>query len=586
MSTQIQAPAGVALTKAAAEKKYPAKMPRHGNASLYRRVVIGLLAIAVLAPVGLIIYQSFLTAAFFSPRAKFGLDAYKYVFTDKNFYKALGTTAIFSFGMVAIAVPLGGLLAFLITRTDIKGKRLLEIFVLVPMFISSIVLAFGYTVSVGPTGFVSLFIRGLIGFVPWNIYSLPGMILIAGLSHVPHVYLYVSSAMRNLPSDLEEAARTTGASIWQVSRDVTLPMVLPALIFAASLNILLGFETFGIPLVLGDPNGIMVLTTYIYKLTTLFGTPTYQLMAVVAVVLVLITLPLVWMQRRLLRNARKYAAMGGKGARVSTLKLGTSGQVIALSIIGFWLFVSVVLPIGGIAVRAFVDAWGEGVNLWDQLTLSNFDRMLEVPSLVRGIINTVLLSVVGGAVAVGIYLMVGLAGHRNWGLSNTVLDYIVLLPRALPGLVIGLAFFWVFLFVPLLTPLRPTLVSLFIAYVVVGLSYGLRLLQGTLIQVAPELEESARTTGATIGRTWKDVVIPIVRPGLAGAWALIMIIFLREYATGVYLMGAGTEVIGSLMVSLLQTGAMNTIAALSLISIVLTGAGLALALRLGAKIHD
>ncbi|MCA0320465.1 MULTISPECIES: ABC transporter permease [unclassified Shinella] len=586
MSTHAQAPAALDLSKAAAEKKYPARMPRHGNAGLYRRIVIGLLALAVLAPVGLIVYQSFLTAAFFSPRAQFGLDAYKYVFTDRNFYKALATTAIFSFGMVAIAVPLGGLLAFLITRTDIKGKRLLEILVLVPMFISSIVLAFGYTVSVGPTGFVSLFIRGILGFVPWNIYSLPGMILIAGLSHVPHVYLYVSSAMRNLPSDLEEAARTTGASIWQVSRDVTLPMVLPALIFAAALNILLGFETFGIPLVLGDPNGIMVLTTYIYKLTTLFGTPTYQLMAVVAVVLILITLPLVWMQRKLLRNTRKYAAMGGKGARVATLKLGTSGQVIALSIIGFWLFVSVVLPIGGIAVRAFVDAWGEGVNLWDQLTFSNFDRMLEVPSLVRGIINTVLLSVVGGAAAVGIYLMVGLAGHRNWGLSNTVLDYIVLLPRALPGLVIGLAFFWVFLFVPLLTPLRPTLVSLFIAYVVVGLSYGLRLLQGTLIQVAPELEESARTTGATIGRTWKDVVIPIVRPGLAGAWALIMIIFLREYATGVYLMGAGTEVIGSLMVSLLQTGAMNTIAALSLISIVLTGAGLALALRLGAKIHD
>ena len=586
MSTHAQAPAAVELSKAAAEKKYPARMPRHGNASTYRRVVIGLLAIAVLAPVGLIIYQSFLTAAFFSPRAKFGFDAYRYVFSDKNFYKALGTTAIFSFGMVAIAVPLGGLLAFLITRTDVRAKRLLEVLVLVPMFISSIVLAFGYTVSVGPTGFVSLFVRDIIGVVPWNIYSLPGMILIAGLSHVPHVYLYVSSAMRNLPSDLEEAARTTGASIWQVSRDVTLPMVLPALIFAAALNILLGFETFGIPLVLGDPNGIMVLTTYIYKLTTLFGTPTYQLMAVVAVVLVLITLPLVWMQRKLLRNARKYAAMGGKGARVSTLKLGNSGQIIALSIIGLWLFVSVVLPIGGITVRAFVDAWGEGVNLWSQLTFSNFSRMLEVPSLYNGIINTIVLSVVGGAVAVAIYLAVGLAGHGNWGMSNTVLDYIVLLPRALPGLVVGLAFFWVFLFVPLLTPLRPTLVSLFVAYLVVGLSYGLRLLQGTLIQVAPELEESARTTGATIGRTWKDVVIPIVRPGLAGAWALIMIIFLREYATGVYLMGAGTEVIGSLMVSLLQTGAMNTIAALALISIVLTGAGLALALRLGAKIHD
>ncbi|MDQ7262662.1 iron ABC transporter permease [Paracoccus sp. PS-1] len=564
----------------------PPKIRHRSDAGLYRIIVIGLLAIAVMAPVGLIIYQSFLDGPFFSPRATLSFSAYSYVLTDPMFWKALWTTTVFAVGMVAIAVPLGGLLAFLLTRTDIRFKRTLEILVLVPMFISSIVLAFGYTVSVGPSGFVSMWMRSVFGFVPWNLYSLPGIILIAGLSHVPHVYLYVSAAMRNLPSDLEEAARTSGASIWQVSRDVTLPMVLPALIFAAALNLLLGFETFGIPLVLGDPNGILVLTTYIYKLTTLFGVPTYQLMAVVAVVLILITLPLVFFQRRLLRNSRRYAALGGKGARTTRLKLGTKGQTIALSIIGLWLFVSVVLPIGGITVRAFVSAWGQGISLWDHLTLANFDRMLSVPSLSRGIVNTLLLSVVGGAAAVFLYLLIGLAGHRNTGHSNTVLDYIVLLPRALPGLVVGLAFFWVFLFVPFLTPLRPTLIALFVAYMIVGLSYGLRLLQGTLIQVAPELEESARTTGATIGRTWRDVVIPIVRPGLAGAWALIMIIFLREYATGVYLMGAGTEVIGSLMVTLLQTGAMDTIAALAFISIIMTAAGLTLALRLGAKIHD
>ena len=104
-----------------------------------------------------------------------------------------------------------------------------------------------------------------------------------------------------------------GASVWRVSLDVTLPMVLPAMIFSAALNLLLGFEMFGIPLVLGDPNGILVLTTYTYKLTTLFGVPTYQLMAVVAVVLILITLPLVFFQRRLLRHSRRFAALGGKG---------------------------------------------------------------------------------------------------------------------------------------------------------------------------------------------------------------------------------------------------------------------------------
>ena len=562
------------------------KLPVKGNAALFRRLTIGGLAIVVLAPVCLIIYQSLLTGPFFAPRTRFGLGAYQYVFTDRNFYRALWTTVMFSLGMVAISVPLGGMLAFLITRTDIKARAVLEIAVLVPMFISSIVLAFGYTVAVGPTGYLSLLARDLIGHVPWELYSLPGMIVIAGLSHVPHVYLYVASAMRGLPSDLEEAARVNGANLWQVSRDVTLPMVLPSLIFAAALNILLGFETFGIPLILGDPTGITVLTTYIYKITMQFGAPAYQIMAVVAVLLVLFTLPLVWLQRKILRNSRRYAAMGGKGARVTALRLGTRGQIVALTAVSVWLFVSVFLPLSGIVLRSFVNAWGENVNILEHLTLANFKEMLAVPTLVRGLVNTAILAVAGGAGAVAIYLLVALAGHRNIGFSNTLLDYIVLLPRALPGLVVGLAFFWVFLFVPLLTSVRLTPFSLFVAYLVVGLSYGLRLLQATLIQVSPELEESARTIGATIAQTWRDVVIPLVRPGLAGAWALIMVIFLREYATGVYLMGAGTEVVGSLMVSFFQTGAINIVASLAFVSVVMTGIGLLFAIRLGARVHE
>ncbi len=564
----------------------PRPMPRPGEALAFRRSVIGLLALAVLAPIGLILYQSFLDGPFFIAKSRPGFSAYLYVLTDPMFYEALTNTVIMAVGMVAIAVPLGTALAFLLTRTDVKFRGLLEVVVLVPMFISAIVLAFGYTVSIGPSGFVSMLARSVFGFVPWNLYTLGGIVLVTGLSHVPHVYLYVSAAMRNLPSDLEEAARSIGAPLWRVGLDVTAPMVLPALIFVAVLNLMIGFEMFGVPLVLGDPSGITVLTTYVYKLTTLFGVPTYQLMAVVVVLLVLLTLPLVWFQRRLLRNSRRYAALGGKGGRTTAMRLGTRGQVIALSAIGLWLFFSVALPIGGIVLRAFVDAWGQGVNPFAHLTLKHFANLLEVPRLYHGILNTILIAVVGGAVAVGIYLLVGLAGHRSKDRASTLLDYIVLLPRAMPNLVTGLAFFWLFLFVPFLVPFRPTLVSLFTAYLIMGLAYGLRLLQGTLIQVSPELEEAARTTGATVTRAWRDVVIPIIRPGLVGAWALIMIVFLRDYATGVYLMSAGTEVIGSLIVSLLQSGAMDIIAALAFVSILLTGAGLGLALRLGAKLHD
>ncbi|WP_295897752.1 iron ABC transporter permease [uncultured Bartonella sp.] len=556
------------------------------DAVIYRTSIILLLAIVVLTPVGLIVYQSFLDEAFFTSNVAFSFDAYRFVLTDYDFYRALLTTIIISVGMVVISVPTGGILAFLLVRTDLKLRKTLEILVLVPMFISSIVLAFGYTVALGPSGLISIMMAKIIGFVPWNMNSVSGIILVTALSHVPYVYLYVSASMHNLPSDLEEAARITGASIFRVSCDVTLPMVLPALIFSAALNLLLGFEQFGIPLVLGDPNGILVLTTYIYKLTTLFGAPTYQLMAVVAMVLIVLTLPLIFAQRQILKHSRRYAAVGGKGVRAAPLKLGTKGQILALSIIALWLLISVVIPIGGIMLRAFVNAWGQGVNVFDHLTLSNFSRLIEVRNLSTGIINTVILGVFGALVAVFIYLLIGLAGHRNYGVSGMLLDYIVLLPRALPGLIIGLAVYWVFLFVPFLTPLRPTIFSLLIAFIIVGLAYGLRLLQGTLLQVSPELEEAARVSGATIGKTWRDIVVPLVRPGLTGAWALIMILFLRDYATGVYLMSADTGVIGSLIIQQFETGAMDTIAALAFVSVILTAAALAIALKLGAKINE
>lgn len=557
-----------------------------GEAAVFRTVVFATLSVIVLAPVLLIAYQSILTGPFFDATSKLGLGSYAFVFSDPDFWKALRNTTIFAVGMVAVAVPLGALVAFLLTRTDLVGRRWLEPLVLMPMFLSAIVLGFGYTVSMGPSGFVSIAAKKVFGVVPWDIYGLPGLIVIAGLSHVPHVYLYASSAMKNLPADLEEAARTIGASVWQVAWHVTWPLIMPALIFATALNFLLAFESFGLPLILGDPGGVLVLTTYIYKLTTLMGVPSYHLMAVVAVILLAITFPLVWLQRRLLARARRFATIGGKGARVTPIKLGTGKQLLCWALIGAWLLISVLLPIGGIAVRAFVDSWGEGVDLMKHLTLANFHELLEVQSLVRGLINTVLVSVFGGALAVGSYLLIALAAHRWQGRAAGSLDYLVLLPRALPGLVIGLAFFWVFLFVPFLKPLRPTLFSIWLAYTIVGLSYGLRLIQATLLQVAPELEESARVTGASVFRTWSNIVVPIIRPGLVGAWTLIMITFLKEYATGVYLMANGTEVIGSLIVSLLATGALDTIAALSLISVALTTLGMALALRMGARSHD
>jgi iron(III) transport system permease protein len=232
-----------------------------------------------------------------------------------------------------------------------------------------------------------------------------------------------------------------------------------------------------------------------------------------------------------------------------------------------------------------VTSWGEGVDILSVLTLDHFRRLVEQPTLLRGIFNTILIASIGGAAAVAVYTAIALIGHRWPGRGAALVDYLVLIPRALPGLVAGLAFLWIFLFYKPLAPLRETPASLWVAYTVVWMAYGLRLVSAVLLQVSPELEEAARVAGAREGRALRDVTLPLVRFGLLGSWLLIFMIFCREYSTGVYLLGPGTETIGALIVSLWGTGALDIISALSLVSVVIIGAALALALRLGVRAH-
>ena len=580
--------------------------------SLPRGVVVVLTAIAIYVPLSLIVYQSFLSAPFFQPSKAFSLDAFRFIFADDDFYKALKSGFILAFGLAIIAIPLGGMLAFLMIRTDLPGRRWIAPLILVPIFVSPMVLGFGYVVAAGPVGFISLWVNDLIGFVPWNVYSLTSIVIIAGLTHVPHAYLYISSALRSMGSDVEEAARVAGASPLQVMVSVSLPMVRPAILYATVLLFFLGLEVFGLVLVLGDPEGNLVLATYLYKLTNKLGIPSYHLMAAVAVVLICMTVPLVALQRRLMRTANRFVTVKGKASRARPLPLG-KWRWVAGAVVAFWLIVTIAVPLLGVVLRAFVSNWGMNINLMEVLSLDAFRTVFSQPNLIRAIVNSVAIGVFGGAAAVLCYTFVGLAMHRKPDGVTRFMDYSVLVPRAVPGLLAGLAFLWVFLFVPMwldnsledgwlsvlpfaewlrenlveaLRSLRSTIFSVWLAYTVVWIAYGLRLISSTLLQVGPELEEAARSAGATRSQVTRHVTVPLAKFGLIGAWLLMFLIFEREYSTGVYLLSPGTETIGSMLVSLWAAGAIDIVAALSLINIVLVVVGLGIALRFGVKLHD
>src|SRR5476651_6120 len=571
---------------------------------LPRSIVVLITALVIYIPLSFIVIQSFLSAPFFSPSKVFSLEAFEFIFTDPDFYKALKSGFILAFGLVIISIPLGGILAFLMVRTDLPGRRVIEPLILVPIFVSPMVLGFGYVVAAGPVGFFSLWAQSILGFVPWNIYDMSSIVVIAGLTHVPHAYLYISSALRSVGSDVEEAARTAGASPLQVMTAVSLPMVRPSILYATVLLFFLGLEVFGLMLVLGDPEGNMVLATYLYQLTNKLGTPSYHLMAAVAVVLICITIPLVMLQRRLMRTANRFVTVKGKASQARALPLG-KWRWVAGAVVAFWLTVTIGVPLLGVVLRAFISNWGVGVSLWDELSLNTFRTIWQQPNLLRAIVNSMAIGVIGGALAVACYLFIGIAMHRKPDGITRLLDYSVLVPRAVPGLLAGLSFLWVFLFVPAwldgmlkgmdngvamwlsahlipaLREVRSTIFALWLAYSVVWMAYGMRLISTALLQVGPELEEAARAVGASRGQVTRDVTVPLVKYGLLGAWLMVFLIFEREYSTGVYLLSPGTEVIGAMLVSLWATGSTDLVAALSFTNISLVAIGLGVALRFG-----
>jgi iron(III) transport system permease protein len=388
-----------------------------------------------------------------------------------------------------------------------------------------------------------------------------------------------------LPSDLEEVARTAGASPFKVATSVTLPLVLPAIGASAVLMFFLGFELFGLPYVLGDPEGRLVLSTYLYKLTARLGTPSYQLMAVVVVAIMLVTLPLVMLQRRILKNVERYVSVRGKAARPRAVPLG-SWRWAAFALICLWLIAVVMIPLVGITIRSFVKSWGQGVNLAEMLTGQHYTALAGMRGVGRSIVNTLILGVFGAILSVATYAVLTLAAHRWPSLWVRIFDHLVLLPRAMPGIVAGLAVFWLFLFLPPLKPYLNTLASVWLAYTLVWMPFGLRLVGNAVSQISPELEEAAHVAGAGAARVARDVTLPLAWSGLLASWLLTFLLFVREYSTGIYLLAPGSEMMGPMLVSLWTAGNIDVAAALSVINTAVIAVGIGLALRLGVALDE
>jgi iron(III) transport system permease protein len=544
-------------------------------------VVLTLLVAFPLAP---IVYQSFLSDRLYEPDKQLTLHNYALALSSPGLWATVLTTIVFVAAATVLSLVLGVAIAVLLARTDVPTRALLHDLVIVPFYVSPLVLAFAWAILYGPSGFATIGVRQL-GLPTWELYSVGGMAVVAAVYYVPYAYLYAIGSLALTDPQLEDAGRIAGAGPFRTLLSITLPLLRPALLGSALLTLVSAIELLSIPLVLGLPVGIDVLATFLWATASRSTPNDYGIVAAVSVSMLLVITALVWLQARITGQERRFVTVGGKAIRGRVLALGGARWVVAI-LLWLYVLVCVLLPLLGIFAQASTSFLTPLVNPLELLTIDNFKQIFDQPAYVESIRNSIIISVVGGLVATAFVAFAVLVTTRSDFPFRGVLSYVALYPRAVPGIIVGIGFLWSTLLVPGLGELRNTLAVLAVAFTVRFLPIGFGAVVPSVVRVSNELDRAARISGASWLRTMRSVMVPLLRPALASAFVLLFVSFLKEYASALFLVSRGSEVIGTTMIELWRQGNSGPVAALASVQLVITFVAIIIGQRLlGARLR-
>jgi iron(III) transport system permease protein len=527
-------------------------------------VVLGvIISLAILYPVAIVFWKSLhVDTGLFS--SIFSLNNYTR-FIQSNVLRAIGNSFVIALGSAFLATIFGVSLAWLTARTNMPGKRILQIFNIIPFFVSTLVGSIAWSLLLSPKiGLINTTIMHILGLQsgPFNIYSILGIIWVSALFNAPFVYLFCIGPLKHMDPAVEESARTSGSSWWQTTTRITLPLVAPALISSFILAFVLAIEDLGSPLVLGYPFGIQTISTMIYEGMSRFP-PDYGFGAALGVLLVTTTVLAIVLQRRIM-SSRSYATVTGRGYRPAQVNLG-KGKYIALAVNILYVIFSVAFPVGILLVVSLSKGWTGVIDL-NQFTLQYFNYVFFVnPLAVHGIVNSMILAVAGATIAMVLSTVIAYSIHRTKGRAGSWLDFITTLPIAISGMVMAIGL----LEALIRTPLYGTLEIILVAYVIRFFTYGQRSISGVLISLSSDLEESSRMSGAGWITTVRRILVPLVWPGFIGGWILLFTTFTREVSMSLLLSRSGTETMSVALYNFIANTPFGALAAFTMVQIVI-----------------
>jgi iron(III) transport system permease protein len=496
-------------------------------------------------------------------------------------YKPLLHSLTVSFGATMLALVIGGLMAWMVVRTDVPGKGIINMLATVPYIMPSWTIAMAWTVlfknqkSGGTAGFLE-FITGT-PTPDWLAYGPFPIIVSSALHYYTFFFLFVSAALLSIDSSLEEAGELAGAGRWRIMRKITFPLVLPAIASGFIMTFSKTMGTFGGPNVLGVPVQYYTLSTMLRSNT---GIGNYGDGFVLAIVLILFAMVTILINQRLVGTRKSYETIGGRGFMAQKVKL-RNWKVLLTALVVVFEFIIAVLPLALLIYSTLMLRTGDfslsnfSLAHWigkGDISINNGEPgILLNPKIWKGAWNSIKLSLFTAFFTAffGVILGYAIVKGRGTRISKLV-EQMSFIPYVIPGIAFGAVY--ISMFTKPVGPI-PALYGTFALLVVVSVAkhipYSARSGVSAMLQVSKELEEAAAIAGASPWHRFRRIIFPLTSTGFVSGFLLTFITTMRELSLIILLVTPSTAVLASMTMRYIENGSEQQADAVIILLIVL-----------------
>lgn len=502
----------------------------------------------------------------------FTLYYWKYILTGKLasavLWGPLKNSFICGFFTVLFSVPLGSVLAWLMIRTDLPGKKILGLLVTVPYMIPSWTKALAWLAMFrNSTSGANGFLAGLGIPVPdWLAYGPIAIVLCMSMHYYAFSYIMVSGALRSINSELEEMGEIQGASKAQILRHITLPLILPSVLSATVMTISKSIGTYGVPANLGNRIGYYTLAT---KMRTFIDQGPQAVGYAMSIVLVLLAALIIFSNQRIVGVRKSYATVSGKGGRATLMQLGKAKKPLMVFLMVF-LFLAMVVPFFVLIMETFQITTGAGYGL-DNLTLynwigkegeidkyTNYVGIFRNPNFFSAFWNTIRLTLIASILTAICGQFLGYISSRGRGKwYGDLTEQMVFVPYLMSGIAFSTMYFSMFSR-PHLGGLMPSLYGTFtlivLTSVVKHFPFASKSGTANMLSISVELEEAADIAGASFWKRMSSIIVPLAKNGFISGFMLTFISIAKELDLIIIMMTPTTQTMSYLAFTYSQDG--------------------------------